>query len=147
MAIPGPAPKARNKRARRNKDTRELRIVDLAPAPQPELPTLRIHGREKKWPEETIEWWKIWGDSALSDGFTAIDWWELAITAMFHARVILGSADAASEYRLRVSKFGATPEDRAKLRISSATADVAERKAGPKKPSNKDEYKGLELVD
>ena len=39
-------------------------------------------------------------------------------TALLHAELWAGNAACASELRLRVAKFGATPEDRARLRMS-----------------------------
>ena len=70
----------------------------------------------------------MWADSPLADDFTSTDWSELLDTATLHARLWMGVASVAPELRLRVAKFGATPEDRARLRITFAQADEAEEK-------------------
>lgn len=75
----------------------------------------------------------MWADSPLSDDFTSTDWSELLDTAFLHARFWRGDIKVAGELRLRVAKFGATPEDRARLRIQFAQADEAdEKRAAPK---------------
>ena len=96
---------------------------------QPPLP------RTYAWPARTKEWWKMWGASPLTDDFTDNDWSELMDTAVFHARLwdTTSSAtermNAGKELRQRAAKFGATPEDRVRLRIQFAFADTAEEKA------------------
>jgi len=134
----GPAPKPEGQRARRNKSTVPLHVVAIDPSKQPKLPPLHIAGEELDWPKATKQWWAMWGKSPLAEQFTDIDWSELALTALFHARLVMGHANAGTEYRLRVSKFGATPEDRARLRITFATADTTEAKASrnPKQPKS-----------
>jgi hypothetical protein len=83
---------------------------------------------EFAWPARTLEWWTMWRDSPLSATFTSTDWSELLDTALLHARFWRGEVKLAGELRLRVAKFGATPEDRARLRITFAQADEAEAK-------------------
>lgn len=48
---------------------------------------------------------------------TGTDWDFLLDTALLHAELWSGNRSVAAELRLRVAKFGATPEDRARLRI------------------------------
>lgn len=129
MAGRGPAPKDPATRARRNKPATPTKTV-AAPrtkkTTQPPLPRLTfgkmVDGEEVqvdyRWPEQTITWWKMWGDSPLSADFIANDWSELLDTARLHAQFWSGDSKVASELRLRVAKFGATPEDRARLRIT-----------------------------
>lgn len=135
MAGRGPAPKDPGRRARRNGDPVPLRVVHAEPVPQPELPTVEVEEDGKlvefKWPVRTREWWAMWKESPLSADFTATDWSELLDTAVLHARYWRGDVKLAGELRLRVAKFGATPEDRARLRITFAQADEAEEKRGP----------------
>lgn len=136
MAGWGPARKDADKKARRNKDQSALRVVhDVVPDPQPKLPPLMIcwvdefgRSRSKRiaWPAQTRTWWKMWADSKLSDDFTATDWSELLDTARLHAAYWRGDLKVAGELRLRVAKFGATPEDRLRLRIQFAMAKHAE---------------------
>ncbi|OLT75211.1 hypothetical protein AWB96_15975 [Mycobacteroides chelonae] len=71
----------------------------------------------------------MWKDSPLSSEFTSTDWSELLDTAVLHARYWSGDVKVAAELRLRVAKFGATPEDRARLRIQFAAANEADKKA------------------
>lgn len=69
------------------------------------------------WPEQTVAWWAMWADSPQAAHFVASDWSFLLDTALLHAAVWgNGEFDRLSELRMRVSKFGATPEDRARLR-------------------------------
>lgn len=142
----GPAPKDPRKRARRNHDPIALRIVEVDPEPQPDLPSFDVQvevdgalvSQTFTWPERTREWWRMWADSPLSDDFTSTDWSELLDTALLHARYWKGDVKVASELRLRVAKFGATPEDRARLRIQFAAADEADEKRNNPRPSSRD---------
>ena len=132
MAGRGPAPKNPDRRARSNKDPIPLRVIHAEPVSQPELPTLTVRDdgelRVVDWPDVTREWWQMWADSPLSRDFTSTDWSELRDTARLHALYWLGDKSVAGELRLRVAKFGATPEDRARLRITFAQADEADDK-------------------
>lgn len=149
MAGRGPAPKDPAKRARRNKDPQAMRVIEAEPQPQPPLPTLEVEKDgelvEFVWPARTVEWWQMWGDSPLAEDFTSNDWSELLDTALLHAKFWRGSTSVAAELRLRVAKFGATPEDRARLRITFAQADEADAKRGPKKSARSD-YGDLKVV-
>lgn len=141
MAGIGRAPKDPSRRVGHSpKDPIPLRIIHADPVKQPTLPSnLYFYNpvTEKRerftWPAQTRTWWKMWADSPLSDTFTSTDWSELLDTAFLHARFWRGDARIASELRLRVAKFGATPEDRARLRIQFAQADEADEKRA--KPS------------
>lgn len=134
MAGRGPAPKAN--RVRRNADPSPLRVITAAPVAQPNLPDFDVQvevdgvltSQSFAWPARTREWWQMWADSPLSADFTSTDWSELLDTARLHAQFWDGDTKVASELRLRVAKFGATPEDRARLRITFAQADDAESK-------------------
>lgn len=112
-----------------------LRIITAQPVEQPALPVIEQvvvdeHGVPKKkrfvWPAITKRWWKMWGESPLSAEYTETDWAFLMDTAYLHALYWKGDSKAAAELRLRVAKFGATPEDRARLRIQFAVADGLE---------------------
>jgi hypothetical protein len=86
----------------------------------------------------------MWGNSKLSSDFTANDWSELLDTAVLHASFWRGDLKLAGELRLRVAKFGATPEDRARLRITFAQADEAEDRSP--RSSSRDRRGGLKAV-
>lgn len=131
----GPAPKPQGSRARRNKDPQVLRIITAKPVEQPALPVIEHvvldeNGKPRKkrftWPTVTRRWWKMWGESPLSTEYTETDWSFLLDTAYLHALYWKGDFRVAAELRLRVAKFGATPEDRARLRIQFAVADGLE---------------------
>lgn len=149
MAGRGPAPKPADQRARRNSDPNGLRVIEARPTKQPKLPTLWVKQDDEmvsvSWPAVTLEWWKMWADSPLSAEFTDTDWSELRDTARLHALFWMGDKSVAPELRLRVAKFGATPEDRARLRITFAAADEAEEKPA-KKASARGRYSGLKSV-
>ena len=132
MAGRGPQPKDPSRRARTNSDPFSLRVLTSTPVEQPDLPDFEIETDGElvsfTWPARTQQWWQMWADSPLSAEFTSTDWSELLDTALLHARLWRGDHKVASELRLRVAKFGATPEDRARLRITFAQAEEAESK-------------------
>lgn len=150
MAGRGPAPKPADRRVRRGSDPVPLRVVAASPTVQPELPTFEVEVdgdlTEFKWPARTRQWWQMWADSPLSAEFTSTDWSELLDTAILHARLWSGDHKVAAELRLRVAKFGATPEDRARLRITFAAADDAEAKRPAPGSTSRDRYKGLRVA-
>lgn len=82
----------------------------------------KVHGPELAdgidWPDVTREWWETWRLSAQASTFTDTDWSFLLDTAVLHMAFWDGDRSAAAELRLRVAKFGATPEDRARLKIA-----------------------------
>lgn len=131
----------------------DLRVIHADPVPQPKLPTFDVQvevdgaltSQEFTWPARTREWWQMWADSPLSAEFTETDWSELLDTALLHARFWSGEVRLASELRLRVAKFGATPEDRARLRIQFAQADEADERRGA--PKRKSRHSGLRLAE
>lgn len=141
MAGRGPAPKPPGRRARTNTDPIPLRVVEVEVVEQPDLPDFDVQvevdgtlvSQSFAWPQRTREWWTMWAESPLSAEFTETDWSELLDTARIHAAFWSGDLKQASELRLRVAKFGATPEDRARLRITFAVADEAEQKQKQRK--------------
>lgn len=149
MAGRGPQPKDPSRRARTNRGP-ELRVIAAEPVAQPPLPTFEIETdgalTEFVWPARTREWWQMWADSPLSTEFTSTDWSELLDTALIHAKFWSGSTSVAGELRLRVAKFGATPEDRARLRITFAQADQIEGKAAAPAPTSRAAYGPLKVA-
>lgn len=127
MAGRGPAPKPEHMRSKKSSQPVALKTIEVEAARQPALPDdLIIDGEFRDWPEPTLRWWKTWGESPLTDSFTATDWDFMLDTALIHARFWLGDARQAAELRQRMAKVGATPEDRARLRIQFASADESE---------------------
>jgi hypothetical protein len=127
-------------------------VIEAEPSAQPALPeTLIAFGPKGErevvpFPPETVAWWQMWGESPLSVGLTATDWCFLLETARLHALFWLGSTTVAAELRLRVAKFGATPEDRARLRIQFAQADEADERRSTPKPSARQRRGPLKAV-
>ncbi len=149
MAGRGPAPKDPARRARRNKGP-EMQIILSEPTPQPKLPERMPNG--DPWPARTRAWWRMWGKDPLAAEFRATDWAELMDTAVLHGLYWSGEVKHAGELRLRTAKFGATAEDRARLRIQYAAADEADdkrdrRRAGKAGDETKKRYEGLRAVD
>lgn len=120
-------------RARRNAENRPFQVMELKAVPQPPLPKgFPYDGKTFKWPQITIDWWTHWNPevSPLTSGFTQHDWDYLLDTAVLHAKHWLGlDAKAAGEMRQRLSRFGVTPEDRARLRIILVDADNKEEES------------------
>lgn len=134
MAGRGPRPKDPDQRARTNSDPLGVTKLALKSAPQPKLPPCPkwLGGR---WPVATQRWWETWGEAAQAELFTATDWDYLLDTALIHAQVWKGDGKLAGELRLRVAKFGATAEDRARLRY---VADVDDPEVEAQRPGRAD---------
>lgn len=151
MSGQGPAPKDPSKRARRNKDVVQIRTVVAVRADQPDLPPrFKPKGDEDgtwrdeiDWPVATVRWWQMWRESPLSADFTPNDWSVLMDTAVIHAEFWEGNTKLAPELRLREAKFGATPEDRLRLRIQFAQAVDAELTTAKKVSSARDRFRGI----
>jgi hypothetical protein len=77
----------------------------------PELP------EDYAWHPRTVAWWQTWRESPMAQAFTAADWDFLLDTARLHSELWAGQLGVAAELRLRVSKFGASPEDRLRLKL------------------------------
>lgn len=139
MSGRGPAPKDPAKRARRNAEPAAVVVLQPRFVPAPELPD------SFPWPDRTREWWAMWATSPQAPMFTPSDWDFLLDTALLHADVWGNwNLDRLAELRLRVAKFGATPEDRARLRIQFAQADVAEVSSA-KVLSARDRFAGMRV--
>ena len=144
MAGFGPPPKDPERRIRTSKTPKDklgTTVLEFQPAGQPLLRA------DVDWHPATIEWWQIWANAAQSDLFTATDWQFLHDTALIHTKFWNGDMGQAAELRLRVAKFGATPEDRARLRMVFADADEKDAKRGTSGARNPaSAYGGLRAV-
>ncbi|MCA0217931.1 MAG: hypothetical protein LCH43_11325 [Actinobacteria bacterium] len=152
MAGNGRPPKPADQRARRNQDLVPQRTLFAVASSQPELPTR--YGKSSTdpemaepidWPIATREWWAVWGRSPLAPSFTELDWSELLMAAFLHAEFMEGNYKIAGELRLRVAKFGATPEDRLRLRVTLAFAQNTEAQTEQRMQSisARDRLKGI----
>jgi hypothetical protein len=130
MAGRGPAPKDPAQRRRRNADPVPTQVVvDDGEVRGPELPG------EFDWPSATMRWWETWRSSPQAQTFTSTDWDFLIDTALLHAEYWAGNTAVGAELRLRVAKFGATPEDRARLRLQVGEREE-EKTPASKAPPN-----------
>ena len=137
MAGRGPAPKPAERRVRSGGAHQTQTILRFEQAAQPRLPSTQPGG--SPWPALTRRWWKTWAESPQAEHFGSTDWSFLLDTAVLHARFWDGDVTTtAPELRLRVSKFGATPEDRMRLRMQFAQADDADAKRAPAVPSSRE---------
>jgi len=130
MAGRGPAPsKERSQRVRPGRNVPETTAI----AADDELrgPALPDDALSEPWHSRTLAWWQTWRCSAQAVTFTATDWDFLIDTALMHHTMwSKGRWEFASELRLRAAKFGATPEDRLRLRMQ-VTVQVEPEAAKP----------------
>jgi hypothetical protein len=137
----GPAPKDPSKRRRRNAAEPETVITPDDELRGPELPegVLGVNtktGELTEWHPMTLLWWKTWRESAQAQTFTDTDWAFLIDTAlMHHSMWDKGQWTLAAEVRLRAAKFGATPEDRARLKLK-VDDPMPARQAPAQSPAN-----------
>ncbi|WP_037803051.1 hypothetical protein [Streptomyces sp. NRRL F-5135] len=149
MAGQGPVPKSQ--RVRRNREAVPQTVLRWEHAEAPELPDFRVERDGELvdfvWPERTREWWQTWIDSPQAEHFGSTDWEYLLDTALIHARLWRGELAAAPELRLRVAAFGATPADRARLRMVFAEADGLDGGRGSSgAPSARETYGQLRMM-
>jgi len=143
MAGQGPPPKDPAKRRRTNADPIPTTVVSGdGELRGPNLP-IDVLPDHEQWHPRTRTWWRTWRESPQAQTFTATDWDFLIDTALMHHTMWLkGRWEFASELRLRAAKFGATPEDRARLRIQ-VTADPATARAEHKPASRYDRLRAV----
>jgi hypothetical protein len=79
-----------------------------------------------EWPPQTRKWWQTWRESPQAQAFLDTDWDYLLDTALLHADFWLGDRSVAGELRQRLAKFGATPEDRSRMKLSVGDPVVSE---------------------
>ncbi|MFC6256710.1 hypothetical protein ACFP5Z_06625 [Kocuria oceani] len=125
MAGSGPAPKHGRSRSRDTPERTNLadernrprELVKSATKLGPTLPRDVLPGGET-WHPVTRKWWDHWRSSPQAARMLSEpDWDVLLDTALMHHQMwSKGRWEFAAEIRLRVAKFGATPEDRLRLR-------------------------------
>jgi ribosomal protein L31E len=126
--------------------------IEFVGAQQPALPDLTVEASDGstvvvEWHRRTVQWWAMWRDAPQAVHFMATDWDFLIDTAlMHHAMWSRGQWTLAAEVRLRVAKFGATPEDRARLRMSFADADEKDSRRPVPAKSARERFDGLKAV-
>lgn len=122
MAGRGPAPKGSRARDRDTpkfetlEDTGVLYGTDL---PEGVLPA------DESWHPQTVRWWNAIRKFPLLKDEPDIGWQFLIDTALMHHTMwTKGKWEFAAEIRLRVAKYGATPEDRMRLKITVEKPDA-----------------------
>ena len=122
MAGHGPPPKTEATRRRRNPSPEVRSVAADGRRRGPALPKAwDIFEYGEEWHPQTVKWWDTWRKSAQAQEFTDTDWDFLLDTALMHHTMwSKGRWEFASELRLRVAKYGATPEDRLRLRLEVA---------------------------
>ena len=142
MAGHGPPPSPT--RRRRNKDpepeqvlevTGELHGPELPAGVLPDivtkLPDGKTRRRKQTWHPQTVALWDALRRSPLMAEEIELGWLFLVDTMLMHHTMwAAGRWEFASEVRLRLAKYGATPEDRLRLRLKVTT---------PKKDGEQDE--------
>ena len=135
MAGKGPAPKPREKRARRNADPAAQRVFIAAPADQPALTELLGHANpitNVEWQPATLLLWQQLAEFPTTANLQAAQWSSLARAVMIDDALVSGAVSVAAEARLRLAKFGIDPDDLARLRVSIVAADEAEERRDTK---------------
>lgn len=122
-----------------------LRVEDDGELRGPPLPEGVLPDGED-WHPRTRQWWDTWRRSPQAQTFIDTDWDFLLDTALLHAIMwSRGKWEFASEVRLRAAKYGATPEDRMRLKLKIETP--ADRQAPSETPrSTSDRRKNLRIV-
>ncbi len=121
----GPAPKQARSRPR-DTDVRDLVKSDGKlggwELPEGVLGVDAKTGVEIEWHPQTKAWWAAWRASPQGTRMvTEPDWHFLLDTALMHHSMWANQRwDFAAEVRLRAAKFGATPEDRLRLKLEVA---------------------------
>jgi hypothetical protein len=82
--------------------------------------------------------WKTWSTAPQTAVWTETDWAELELTTKLVDGLFLGDLKLAGEIRQRVAKWGATVEDRARLRMTFQKPGEGEPAAAPEAPEEMD---------
>ncbi|MFE6226887.1 hypothetical protein [Streptomyces sp. NPDC057854] len=82
--------------------------------------------------------WKTWSTAPQTAAWTETDWAELELTTKLVDGLFLGDLKLAGEIRQRVAKWGATVEDRARLRMTFEKPGEGEPAAAPETPEEMD---------
>lgn len=133
MAGRGPAPK-KNRSRERDTAVRDVIKSDGKiggfPLPSDVLPLIADKDRDpdywegedqrEEWHPQTVRWWQNWRESPQATRMaTMADWDFLLDTALLHHQMWMSggkNSERAAEIRIRVAKFGATIEDRMRLK-------------------------------
>lgn len=120
----GPAPSGKRSRERDNPVREPVKSdgkLGGFPLPDDVLPIDPKTEERETWHPQTMRWWESWRRSPQGvKMMTEPDWDFLLDTALMHHQMWMSggrNSERAAEIRLRVAAFGATPADRARLRM------------------------------
>lgn len=137
MAGVGPAPKDPEKRTRRNATVPQTEVTPDDELRGPDLPGDALD-EDELWHPRTLAWWDTWRRSAQAQTFQPTDWDFLLDTALMHHTMWAKKRwEFAAELRLRAGKFGATPEDRARLRLKVTEPEKPKPGERPAEPGGR----------
>lgn len=125
------------------------------PAPKENAQRRNFHPGAQKLPAETQpgrelpkglgittagakRFWRTWSTAPQTAVWTETDWAELELTTKLVDGLFLGDLKLAGEIRQRVAKWGATVEDRARLRMTFENPGEGEPTADPEAPEEVD---------
>ena len=122
MAGRGPAPAPTKRRRNKDPEPEQVVVVD-GTVHGPDLPS-GVLPDDQEWHAQTVALWEALRRSPLLADEPELGWQFLVDTALMHHTMwAKGRWEFASEVRLRLAKYGATPEDRQRLRVKVTTAD------------------------
>ncbi|MFJ9234372.1 hypothetical protein ACIRJ3_05230 [Streptomyces anulatus] len=78
--------------------------------------------------------WRTWATSPQASNWAETDWAELEITVKLVDALYAGDVKLAGEIRQRVAKWGATTEDRSRLRMSIEDTEGQDEGGEPDSP-------------
>jgi hypothetical protein len=105
-------PKPKENAVRRNKHEHAQQLSASATEGRALPPGLGIKSAGAR------RFWRTWATSPQAGAWAETDWAELEITVKLVDAFYQGDVKLAGEIRQRVAKWGATTEDRARLRMS-----------------------------
>jgi hypothetical protein len=121
MAGRGAAPSG--KRSRKRDEPVLTEYVETGKLHGPDLPQ-GVLPNGQNWHPQTIKFWDALRRSPLTEHEDDLSWSWLLDTALMHNEMwAKGRWDFAAELRLRTAKYGATPEDKMRLRVKVVVPD------------------------
>jgi hypothetical protein len=123
MAGRGPAPAPEKRRRNKAEPPAAVVVVDSGEMHGPDLPA-GVLPDDADWHPQTVALWNALRRNPLLADEPELGWQFLIDTALMHHTMwSKGRWEFASEVRLRVAKYGATPEDRMRLKVKITTPE------------------------
>lgn len=148
MAGVGRPPKgtrSRERDTRRREDETTTLTATEGEVHGPELPPEALNG--EPWHPNTIKLWETLRRSPLLADEPELGWTFLLDTMLMHHQMwTKGRFEFAGELRLRLAKFGATPEDRMRLKVKIQTPEKPENAKPETDTDTASRRKGLRIA-